>query len=239
MISLLIAEDEQDTREALRDMIHWQQAGIVLLDVVGDGQSALECMRRKRPTVALLDIRMPLLDGLAVAKAAMAEGLPTRILFLSGYDEFSYAQQGIKYGAKDYLLKPCKPETILESVLRAAGGASAPPQPEPPKTGSPVINAALRYIDEHYAEPLDLTTVAQAVYITPAYLSLAFKQQTKTNFVEYLNQRRIEKACELLSHMDLKTYEVAQRVGYQDEKYFSRVFKKLKGVNPSQYRRKL
>ena len=242
MISLLIAEDEQDTREALRDMIPWQQAGVTLLRVVDNGKSALECLRQEHPTVAMLDIRMPLLDGLTVAQAALAEGLPTKILLLSGYDEFQYAQQGIQCGVKDYLLKPCKPETILKSVLRVAEDAFTPTPPSVkalPKTGSSVINAALRYMDEHYEQALNLTMVAEAVYITPAYLSLAFKRKTETNFTEHLNRIRIEKACELLTHMDLKTYEVAQRVGYRDEKYFSRVFKKLKGVSPSQYRRKL
>lgn len=65
---------------------------------------------------------------------------------------------------------------------------------------------------------------------------MLFKQSTGENFVDYVQKVRVEKACELLKDVRLKTYEVAYKVGYADDKYFCQIFKKIKGLTPGQYR---
>lgn len=105
------------------------------------------------------------------------------------------------------------------------------------QTGNPFVNAAKMYINKSYMKDITLSTVANEIYITSGYLSTLFKQVTGDSFVNYLNKVRIDHACELLKDVRLKTYEVAYLVGFQDEKYFTRVFKKLKGRNPSQYKK--
>lgn len=105
------------------------------------------------------------------------------------------------------------------------------------QTGNPFVNAAKMYINKNYMKDITLSTVANEIYITSGYLSTLFKQVTGDSFVNYLNKVRIDHACELLKDVRLKTYEVAYLVGFQDEKYFTRVFKKLKGHNPSQYKK--
>ena len=92
------------------------------------------------------------------------------------------------------------------------------------------------YIDKNYMKDITLSMVANEIYITSGYLSTLFKQVTGDSFVNYLNRVRIEQACDLLKDVRLKTYEVAYQVGFQDEKYFTKVFKKLKGTSPSHYR---
>lgn len=99
-----------------------------------------------------------------------------------------------------------------------------------------LIQAAIEYIRAHYGENINLKTVADALFITPAYLSVLFKQETQENFIDYLNHHRIERAKELLKDIRLKNYEVAYRTGFQDEKYFYKLFKKHTGLTPSQYR---
>ena len=99
------------------------------------------------------------------------------------------------------------------------------------------VNAAILYIKQNYFRDITLSNVADEVFITAGYLSTLFKQVTGESFVNYLNQVRIEHACELLKDVRLKTYEVAYQVGFQDEKYFTKVFKKRMGVSPSQYRK--
>jgi len=101
------------------------------------------------------------------------------------------------------------------------------------------VNEAVIYIRHNYHKDITLSTVAEEIFITPGYLSTLFKQALGDNFINYLNGVRIEKACELLKDVRLKTYEVANQVGFQDEKYFTKVFKKISGVSPSQYKKEL
>lgn len=96
---------------------------------------------------------------------------------------------------------------------------------------------AKEYVEEHYYENLMLSDVAQKVGISAGYLSTLFQKQVAKGFVDYLNEVRIEHACTYLRQNYLKTYEIAYRVGFKDEKYFSRVFKKIRGQSSSEYRK--
>lgn len=104
------------------------------------------------------------------------------------------------------------------------------------KSNNRVVSMATKYIRENFKNDLSLEIIAHEVYVTPNYLSMLFKNTLGINFVGYLNKIRVEKACELLKDMRYKTYEIAETVGYKDEKYFSYVFKKVTGFTPSQYR---
>lgn len=99
------------------------------------------------------------------------------------------------------------------------------------------VELAKEYIEEHYYENLMQVDVAQRVGISAGYLSTFFQKQLSIGFVDYLNEIRIEHACTYLRQSYLKTYEIAYKVGFKDEKYFSKVFKKIKGQSPSEYRR--
>ncbi len=92
------------------------------------------------------------------------------------------------------------------------------------------------FIDENYARDITLSAIANRYKISPSYLSLLFTERTGKNFIDYLTERRIKKAKELLKHTDLKIYEISNAVGYNDSFYFSNCFKKIAGVSPSDYR---
>lgn len=95
----------------------------------------------------------------------------------------------------------------------------------------------LRYIEEHYGEPLTLTALAQHFHFNPSYLSSYFSSHNKEGFSEYLNKIRVEKAAGFLRSTSLSISEISSRVGYSDHSYFTKVFKKYTGTSPSQYRR--
>lgn len=99
------------------------------------------------------------------------------------------------------------------------------------------VQIALRYVEEHYDTDISLADVAEAAFVTPNYLSRVFKEEMRMSFVDYLNQLRVDKAKELLLHTNLKTYEIAEKVGYKDYKYFSSMLKKLTGYSPREYRK--
>ena len=100
-----------------------------------------------------------------------------------------------------------------------------------------IIEKAKRYIREHCERELTLTEVAEALQMSPNYLSYLFKQETSINFSTYITRGRVNRAKQLLAtRPDLRVYEIAQAVGYQNVKYFNRVFKQEVGLKPSEFR---
>lgn len=99
------------------------------------------------------------------------------------------------------------------------------------------ILRVISYIDEHYADPISLSTAAGLFSFSKPYLSRFFHEETGLTFTEYLNQVRIKQAIRLLKDFRLSIQKIAQQVGFQTPAYFSRVFKRQMGVTPQDYRR--
>lgn len=106
------------------------------------------------------------------------------------------------------------------------------------QTGDDNMKMLLDYINDHYSEPLSLTALARHFHFNPSYLSTYFTAHNKEGFSEYLNKVRVDKAAELLRSSAAPISEIGSMVGYSDHSYFTKVFKKLTGCSPSQYRRK-
>ena len=100
-----------------------------------------------------------------------------------------------------------------------------------------VVQIALRYVDEHWNQDISLADIAKIAFVTPNYLSKIFKEEMNVSFIDYLNRLRVENAKQLLLYTNLKTYEIAEKVGYKDYKYFSAMLKKLTGFSPREFRR--
>jgi two-component system response regulator YesN len=107
------------------------------------------------------------------------------------------------------------------------------------KNTNKLFQSVLDYIHQNFHKDISRETVSREVFITPGYLSLLFKQEMKTSFLEYLHKIRIDRAFDLLSDRSIKLSDIAHNVGYNDEKYFFQVFKKYAGMTPSQYRNNL
>jgi two-component system response regulator YesN len=97
------------------------------------------------------------------------------------------------------------------------------------------VKIVLKYVEENYDGDVSLSEAAKVAFITPNYLSRIFKEEMNINFTDWLNHLRVGKAKDLLTRTNLKTYEVAEKVGYRDYKYFSMVFKKLTGRSPKEF----
>lgn len=152
---LLIADDEGNIRRGTAKYIALHTDRFEKICEAANGQEAIDCILQHLPDLVLLDVQMPGKNGIDVMREAEEAGAAPVFAILSGYDEFAYAQQALRYGAKEYLLKPVRAADIL--------------------------------------------------------------------------------ACLYLQQRTLKTYEIAYRMDFQDEKYFARVFRKVMGVSPKQY----
>ena len=240
-LKLLIADDEDIIRKGIVKYIALHTERFLIYEAE-NGQEAIDLLMKYQPDIMLLDIQMPLKDGIEVMQAAKNAGLHPITIILSGYDEFKYAQQGIRYGAKEYLLKPLRASDILKCLNditnKYLGITEEENSLEKIEQSNFFIKTAKEYIAEHYPENVSLTEVAEAAGISGGYLSTLFTQYEKCGFVDYLNQIRIERACCYLEQKTLKNYEIAYKFGFRDEKYFSKVFKKIMGVTPKEYRSK-
>lgn len=99
-----------------------------------------------------------------------------------------------------------------------------------------LIKKSAKYLAEHFAEPLNLELVANEVHLSPSYFSTLFKESTGSSFKEYLNKIRIEESKTLLSNTDYSILDIATAVGFEDQSYFSKVFRRFTGYTPKQYR---
>ncbi|MCR2807580.1 response regulator [Paenibacillus soyae] len=119
-MNLMIVEDEIRILNSLVHNIPWEQHGIEVVATAENGKDALAILERRMPEILLLDIEMPEMDGLTLAEAVLEREPGTRIIILSGHDDFGFAQRAIGLGVAKYLLKPAGDEEVLKAVVEAA-----------------------------------------------------------------------------------------------------------------------
>lgn len=267
MYKVVIIDDEPIIVEGLSRSINWKDAQCQVVGMAYSGEEGLKLIRREKPDIIFSDIRMPYMDGLTMIAAIKSEFPNTQITILTGYRDFDYAQRAIKLGVTRFLLKPSKMDE-LEEALRAmlqklgeaegrrpeneekpAGGEVLPEKGED-KEGSEdgvidstannyIVKNAVSYIEEHYREKLNLSDVADRVYVSQWHLSKLMNRYLGQNFSEILNGVRINKAKELLKDPSLRIGDIADEVGFLDMAHFSRVFKKMVGISANEYRNHL
>lgn len=118
METVYIADDEAVIREGLKCIIDWNKYGFTVCGEAGNGEDALKDILKYQPSLVLLDIRMPRMHGLDVVANARESGYKGNVIILSGYSDFRYAQEAIKYGVDFYLTKPIDEDELTEAILK-------------------------------------------------------------------------------------------------------------------------
>lgn len=121
MLRVFLVEDESVIREGLKDKIPWEQYGFQFVGDAADGEMALPLIRKLKPDVLITDIKMPFMDGLSLSEIVKEEFPRTRIIIISGYDDFEYARQAIVVGVDQYLLKPITRAALRDVLLELKG----------------------------------------------------------------------------------------------------------------------
>lgn len=115
---MLLVDDEKIIREGIEAMLPLQKMGISLTNSCANAFDALNSMEDDMPDILITDVKMPKMDGLELIERALKLNPLLQCIVLSGYDEFAFAQKAIKMGVREYLLKPCAKEEMIESLQR-------------------------------------------------------------------------------------------------------------------------
>lgn len=258
MYKVLIIDDEVFIREGMKQIIPWKELGCEFIGEAQNGEEGVEKIIKLMPDIVISDIRMPKKSGLEMIDEIKSINKDMQIIILTGFREFEYAQQAIRLGVLRFLLKPSKIEEIKEAITSAVVNLDKLPKREVAirneeedtnllnehtheEVDKPqyLVKQAIEYINQYYNQKLDLQTVADQLYVSTWHLCKVIKKQTGTNFVDLLNNARIENAKRMLLESNMKIYEIAEAVGYADTAYFSKIFKKITQITPNEYRNKM
>jgi len=250
--NIVIVDDEPRTRQGLqRTLESWNNGDFAILTAESGGD-VLRIAEEKKIHILLSDIRMPEMTGLQLLKVIKEKGMSPVVIVLSAYSEFEYAQEALRLGVVNYLLKPIGKKKLIEAVEEAvkvlekqvrAGIIEKVVDEKIVDANTKMdstkdtIRKAMSYIDQHLKDELTQKDVAAHVHLNPSYFSVFFKEQVKMNFSEYVTRRRIQRAKEIMISTDLPISEIAEEAGYKTAKYFIKLFKENEGMTPSAYRK--
>jgi len=256
MYKIMIVDDEDIICDGLMSF-DWESHGFKAVCSASDGEEALSLMKDTKIDVIITDIKMPVMDGLDLCMHVNRMYPSCKVVLLSGYREFEYAKTAISLGVSEYLLKPVDMNELtallrkLKKQLDKEFGVNDTGEGfvAGEKSGgigqchhsgyvkySFAVQKTIEYIRKHYSEKLTLHDIAENVQLSEGYLCARFSKETGKGFLEFLNEVRIEQAKILLKQTNLKVYEIAEKVGYSNTKYFTDVFKKITGMAPLKFK---
>ena len=272
MYRVLLADDEQIERMALARRLMRRFGDILQISEATDGKEAVELYQKEHSQIIIMDISMPELNGVEAAEQIRSMDEDCVIVFLTAYDEFSYAKRAIVIRALDYLLKPCDEEelaAVMEEAMRLTDkavhnkenptgnraemteaekeaekrreqwpwnpDAEAPKDPETERMNQ-VAEKIRTYIRENYMNEISMQDAARQFNYSDAYFCKLFKQCFDQNFTSYLTNFRINEAKRLLKDKNISIKDAGMKVGYYESNYFAKVFKRVTGMIPSEYR---
>lgn len=234
MIKIVFIDDEFLIIEGLKRIIEWEKYNIEIVGTAQNSVDALEIIRNKKPDIVITDIKMRGTDGLELINNAINLGYDGYTIILSGYQEFEYARRAIDNKVYKYLLKPIDVDELKNTIeeivklIREKGTFR--------ETKKDVFSEALRYIDSHFNEDIQLVKIAKMYHFEVTYFSKKFKEIVGVNYSDYVTQLRLEAAKRYLEETDMGVNEICDQVGYSDVRYFREIFKKNIGMTPREYK---
>lgn len=251
MYKVMLVEDEEMIMKSIQFLVNWTELDCTICGTAFNGREGIRLIEETGPDIVITDIRMPFVDGIEMLRKTK-ERCGYEALVVSGYNEFDYAQQALKLGVSDYLLKPVDMDEMaqiirkitarcrekeeiahIRSISRKGTEDLALSVEDVPTASTKYARYMVDYIKENFAHKISLKDLSEQMGMSVPYLNNKFKEGTGRTFNDYLNHYRIQQALGLMRETDMKIYEIADAVGIPDYKYFNHVFKKYTGVSPS------
>lgn len=251
LYSVVVIDDNRIAVEAIVRSTDWDLCGCQVAGSAYDGVAGLRLIEEVQPDIVVIDIQMPGFNGLEVIGKMREQKKNIQFIIISGYSQFEYARQALRYEVKDYLLKPVMKEEMEAALKHVADELNTLKRKNKqeedlndPLSGelkrirkgmdgySLVVSGALKRIEHDMDKNISLGDMAGEFLISPGYFSKCFKRETGVGFASYVTMVKMEKARELLKDPQNRVGEVARMLGYSDYAYFFQVFKKQFGYAP-------
>lgn len=262
MIRIVVVEDEILVKKGLILTTDWESFGCEVVGDASNGYEGLDIITKLQPDVVITDIRMPGLNGVQMIEALEGK-VNAEYIIISGYAEFEYARQALKLGARDYLIKPINDDDLSNALNKACNTVKSKRQinkiqsriddiddsrimlfkeyfmNDNQTAKSKYVDFAIKYICENYQKNINIKEIADKLAVSESHIFRLFKSEVGYTFIDYLTYFRIKKAVSFLKDPTVRIYEIAEKVGYKDQRYFSVIFKRLVGVTPKEFKEQL
>lgn len=261
MYTVVIVDDSALFRREIILTMPWEDLDCTVVGFAEDGYPGYKMIKDLKPDIVITDVKMIQMDGIEMIGKLKEVGCESRFIVISAYDEFDYAVEALKMNADDYLLKPISDEGLVESIRKSISLIRTKQFSEIREFEEKTINDfylkfhnneaklkasdtniyivnATKYIREMFANNITISKVADELEISESYLVKLFRSELGMTFIEYLTKYRMYLSLSKLSKMSSTVYSVAEEVGYSDYRYFTRLFRKTFGINPSDFKSK-
>ena len=237
-LRVLLVDDEIMIREGFKKLFDWEAHECVVVGEAADGMEAITKIDEEQPDIVIMDINIPIINGLKVIQLSRVIYPSMAFVIVSGYDDFSYCREALRLQITDYILKPVNYEELGSCIDRLKISLYNNEVKEKPVVKKErVITGITKYMQEHLSEDVSLHILSEEFHLNSQYISQLFKNEIGVNFLTYLTNIRMEHAKKLLLSTSLSIAEVSEQSGYGDYRVFTKVFKKSEGITQSQYRR--
>ena len=237
-LNVLLVDDEIIIRQGFIKLFDWQAHDCQVIGQASDGLEALSKIDELKPDIVIMDINIPIMNGLKVIELSRIKHPDTAFVIVSGYDDFSYCRQALKLKITDYILKPVNYEEFGNCIdnLKISLFESKKENKDSQQKDRMIVSIT-KYLQNHLQEDVSLNVLAQEFHLNAQYISQLFKSEIGVGFLTYLTNIRIEHAKKLLLSTADAISDISDQCGYNDYRVFTKVFKKKEGITPSQFRR--
>ena len=237
-LQVVLVDDEIMIREGFKRLFDWAAHDCEVVGEAADGMEALAQIDHLQPDIVIMDINIPIINGLKVIQTSRMKYPDMAFIIVSGYDDFSYCREALRMRITDYILKPVNYEEFGSCMDRLKIALYEKRKTEEQDAQEErTITGIIRYLQEHLDKEISLNILADEFHLSSQYISQLFKSEIGVNFLAYLTSIRMERAKKLLLATSLSIGEISEKCGYADYRVFTKAFKKEEGSTPSQYRR--
>ncbi|WP_313076025.1 response regulator transcription factor [Lacrimispora sp.] len=244
--SVLVVEDESLIAKNIAKKIEQLNPSFEVVGIASNGLEGFKFAEEYLPNVIVTDIRMPEMDGLSLAKQVHEKYPFILFVIISGYNDFGYAKEAMRYEVSNYLLKPVNYDELaitlsaLETKLLASRDQfDAATLLHSPNRAKEIVELVKEYIHKNYQNQIDFTSLASEFGFSMSYLSKIFLKYSGITQSKYLRNHRLSISKQLLRNPELSIADISQLTGYLDPFHFSKTFKHVYGISPSEYRSEL
>ncbi|WP_026657654.1 response regulator transcription factor [Butyrivibrio sp. AC2005] len=249
-MKLLLVDDEIVALNALKRRVDWIKYGFSDVYTAMDADNARKMLDENTIDLVLCDIEMPGDSGLILSAEIRDNYENTEVIMVTCHSDFDSMKSSMQNRVRDYLLKPIdydeldlmlkkyiedkeKRETKdkIDRIVRIAEEKDTDEI-----TDKDPIEKAEEYIEKHLSEKIYVENLAKIAYMNEQYFMRVFKKRTQKSVTEYITDKRMQLAAQLLRDTDKSISFIADAVGITDDAYFSRSFKKHSGISPTEYR---